>query len=331
MEKTRDKYDWLDIAKGITIILVMIFHAQLVDKKTDECYGFCRIFSDLCDPVIMPLFFFISGELLYLSRIRNNWNVKDLYVDKAKRLIIPFVFFVNVYFLIKLFFNGLVKTQASISVEYYLKSYVFFAGYSSGALWFLATLFTLMLMYPLFRFLCRKTAYMSVFLAFCIGFYFVDLSEYIPNVFNIAGINNYLVFFFSGIFFFRYNINKYFDSYLVMIFSTVSYFLCYYHFGYNFIVSLSGIFMICSWSHILARYVPGMFSSFRDNIYQIYLMSMIFQAFVELVLWKKLFYNENLVFLFYVLNILSGIVFPMLVVKVVKKCPVKIVRMCFGL
>ena len=60
-------------------------------------------------------------------------------------------------------------------------------------------------------------------------------------------------------------------------------------------------------------------------------MSMIFQGFVELVLWKNLFYNEDLVLFFYVLNILSGIVFPMLVVKVVKKCPVKIVRMCFGL
>ena len=60
-------------------------------------------------------------------------------------------------------------------------------------------------------------------------------------------------------------------------------------------------------------------------------MSFIFQAFVELVLWKKLFYNENLFWLFYVMNITAGVFCPILVTKLVNRCPQKIVRLCFGL
>ena len=325
------RYNWLDIARCFAIFCVIIHHTKLVDLATGENQYICDFYDYLILPFYLPLFFFLSGESLYLSRIGKNWSIKDLYIDKAKRLLIPFVFFVTVYFVMKLIFSGFVKTQAEFTFGYYLESFVYYKEHPTFIMWFLATLSTLMLMYPLFRFICRKTTYMCVFLAFCIGIYFVDLLKFIPNVFNIAEINIYLVFFFSGIFFFRFNLDKYLDSYLVMIISTATYALCYYYFGNNLFVAFSGIFMICSWSHILARYVPGLFSSFRDNIYQIYLMSMIFQGFVELVLWKKLFYNEDLVLFFYVLKILSGIIFPMLVVKVVEKCPVKIVRMCFGL
>lgn len=331
MEKTRDKIDWLGIARGITIILVLTHHTQLVDKSTGECFEFCTTIGNLCVPFRMALFIFISGGLLYLSRICKNWSVKDLYIDKAKRLLIPFVFFVTVYYIMKVVFSGFVKTQSDFTIRFYLESFVYYKEHPSFTLWFLSTLSTFMLMYPLFRFLCRKVIYMCGFLVFCIAFYFVDLFEYVPNVFNLAKINLYLVFFFSGIFFFRYNLYKYLDSYIALIASTAVYVLSYYYLGENIIASFSGIFMMCSLSQILARYVPNLFSSFRDNIYQIYLMSMIFQGFVELVLWKKLFYNEDLVLFFYVLNILSGIIFPMLVVKVVEKCPVKIVRMCFGL
>ena len=325
------RYIWLDIARCFAIICVIIHHTKLVDLSTGESQYICDFFDYLILPFFLPLFFFLSGEALYLSRITKNWSVKDFYIDKAKRLLVPFAFFVTVYFGMKMVFSGFVKTQAIFSFSYYLESFVYYKEHPSFTLWFLATLSTFMLMYPLFRYLCRKVTYMCGFLVFCIAFYFVDLFEYVPNVFNIAELNLYLVFFFSGIFFFRYNLYKYLDSYVALIASTAVYVLSYYYLGENIIASFSGIFMMCSLSQKLARNVPNLFSSFRDNIYQIYLMSMIFQGFVELVLWKKLFYNEDLVLFFYVLNILSGIIFPMLVVKVVEKCPVKIVRMCFGL
>jgi hypothetical protein len=60
-------------------------------------------------------------------------------------------------------------------------------------------------------------------------------------------------------------------------------------------------------------------------------MSMIFQAFVELILWKRLFYSETLFPLFYVLNVLAGIFLPVLVAKVMERCSFRWLRLCFGL
>ena len=81
----------------------------------------------------------------------------------------------------------------------------------------------------------------------------------------------------------------------------------------------------------IAQYYPHLFNSFREYIFQIYLMSLPFQGFVELVLWKRLFYNENLFLLFYVLNVLSGLLIPVLIAKYIERCNIKFIRLCFGL
>ena len=95
--------------------------------------------------------------------------------------------------------------------------------------------------------------------------------------------------------------------------------------------SIFGILLMISLSILLSKRINIDFSFIGNNIYQIYLMSFIFQAFVELVLWKKLFYNENILLVFYLLNLSFGIFMPLLVTKIVKKCPLRILRLCFGI
>ena len=86
-----------------------------------------------------------------------------------------------------------------------------------------------------------------------------------------------------------------------------------------------------SLSYQLSRRYTTLFDSFREYIYQIFLMSFIFQPFVELVLWKKLFYNEQLFLVFYVLNVLSGIYLPVLISQLVERSHYKWLKMCLGL
>ena len=97
------------------------------------------------------------------------------------------------------------------------------------------------------------------------------------------------------------------------------------------LAGISGIFLFISLFMLIDRYVPKLFSSYRNYIYQIYLMSFIFQPFVELILWKTLFYNENLLMLFYVINVAFGIYSPVLVSKLIERVPYRMVRLCFGL
>ena len=86
-----------------------------------------------------------------------------------------------------------------------------------------------------------------------------------------------------------------------------------------------------SLSMIVSRYFPNLFSTYREYIYQIYLLSLPFQAFVELILWKKLFYNESFFFMFYILNLLMGLFVPVLISKAVEHSGIKYLKMCFGL
>ena len=74
-----------------------------------------------------------------------------------------------------------------------------------------------------------------------------------------------------------------------------------------------------------------MFSSFREYIYQIYLISLIFQGFVELIVWKRLFYCPELMVFFYVLNILVGIYIPVIISKVVERTPYRWLHLALGL
>ena len=327
----KQRIEWLAVLRGLNILLVVMVHVQLVDMLTGENHSFCTTLSFPFHPIRMPLFIFISGGLLYISRIRKKISTKALYKDKFQRIMIPFVFFVVIYYLIKCLFNQLAKTPIDLSWTNFLESFVYYRGHSSQSLWFLAVLMFLMLMYPLFRYLCNNKYMMIGFLLFCCGIFFINTDlESRWNVFYIMEVHHYLVYFFFGIFFFRFELYKYIGNIGIFLVLVLLYAACYY-FSLGLLTSIIGIFMMCSLCLIIGQYYPNLFSSFREYIFQIYLMSLPFQTFVELILWKKFFYHEQLFFLFYIINISAGLFMPVLISKLVKRCPYKSVRLCFGL
>lgn len=325
------RVEWLSFLRGLNILLVVMFHVQLIDMSTGQNHQFCSDISYPFNPLRMPLFIFCSGGLLYLSRISKNWSVKSLYIDKAKRIFIPFIFFSFIYYFLKLLVNKYVKTQVDFSLGNFLESFIIFEGHPTAPLWFLATLMTLMLMYPLFRFLCNKVFYVVSFFLFCVVFYYIDLTSLLPyNFFYILKINHYLIYFFFGIFFFRLKIYQFIDNwYYLFIFITLYIITYYYHI--DLLCSILGILWMISMSMIVSRYIPNLLSSYREYIYQIYLLSLPFQAFVELILWKKIFYCESFFLVFYILSILIGLFVPVLISKAVEKTNIKYMKMCFGL
>ena len=329
--KQKERIQWLGILRGLNILLVIMVHVQLVDMSTGENHSFCNALSFPFHPIRMPLFIFISGGLLYLSRIRKNISTKALYKDKFQRIMIPFVFFVIVYYLIKATFNQFAKTPIDLSWSNFLESFIYYRGHSSQPLWFLAVLMFLMLMYPLFRYLCDNKYRMMAFLLFCCGIFYVDTDlESRWNVFYILEVQHYLVYFFFGIFFFRFELYKYIENIGILLVLVLLYAACYY-FSLGLLTSFIGISMMCALCLKIGTYMPKLFSSFREYIFQIYLMSLPFQNFVELILWKKLFYNEEFVYVFYMLNVLVGLFIPVIISKLVERCNIKFVRLCFGL
>ena len=329
----KQRIEWLALLRGLNIILVVMFHVQLIDMATGENHVFCTKICEPFTPFRMPLFIFCSGGLLYLSRIRKQWDVKALYIDKVKRILVPLVFFVTFYYFFKLLLNPFTKTKVIFSIGNFLESFCIYYGHPSAHLWFLSVLFWMMLLYPLFRWLCESKVSMTVFLLFTIAIYFVFMNVEVPaeqNYFYLFSLHKYMVFFFAGIFFFRYELYRYFKS-ILSLFLTAGGYILSFMYEIPLLSSLIGILCMISLSYQLSRRYPTLFSSFREYIYQIFLMSFIFQPFVELVLWKKLFYNEQLFLVFYVLNVLSGIYPPVLISQLVERSHCKWLKMCLGL
>ena len=159
----KNRIDWLAVLRGLNILLVVMLHIQLIDMSTGEANQFCHDVTYLFNPIRMPLFIFISGGLLYVSRIRKRIDTKTLYIDKFKRIMIPFFFFVNVYYFIKILFSQFVKTPVDYSIQDYLLSFLYFSGHPSAPLWFLATLMIFMLLYPLYCRFCENNLMMIAF------------------------------------------------------------------------------------------------------------------------------------------------------------------------
>lgn len=102
-------YKEIDIAKGITITLVIIGHA-LPNLKGEIPKGFPDILMQVIYSFHMPVFFFLSGLLAY--KILSFTKIEYGYLaSKAKRLIIPYFFCGAVYVVMRAVFANLLEVK----------------------------------------------------------------------------------------------------------------------------------------------------------------------------------------------------------------------------
>lgn len=121
VEKNNGRIEWIDEAKGIGILLVMLGHCYLDAKFIFWFYSFH-----------MALFFFLSGITFFVKG-----NYISFLKKKVKSLLIPYFFFM----VITMFCNGVLAASHGISynVGKVLLSYIIQKRYT--LLWFIACLF----------------------------------------------------------------------------------------------------------------------------------------------------------------------------------------------
>jgi len=149
--------EWVYVAKGLGIILVVVGHFWLAPKSTpaywDELKSLIYMFH-------MPLFFLLSG-LLYEHA---KYAYGDLIEGKGRRLMFPF-FSVALIFLVLKYVAGHFVTLATpvdwtavqALVTNPLHSYV-------SALWYLHALFLMFCIYPPFRVAFGRVLFLLVLL-----------------------------------------------------------------------------------------------------------------------------------------------------------------------
>ena len=138
----KKRIDYIDIAKGIGIILVIMCHT-----------GYLGILSAYVDAFFMPLFFVTAG-MVY----RTPSNKKEYIKKKIKVLLLPY-FAWNVFcILVTMFMGRKIGFDAILGVLYgrfaFLKSGVtthttYLLHYNNSHLWFLPCMFLLTVLYML--------------------------------------------------------------------------------------------------------------------------------------------------------------------------------------
>lgn len=117
---TVNRNQWMDVAKGITILLMILGHAAIPEPLSNFIYSFH-----------MPLFFIASGWM-------TNWDkysINEFAIRKVKSLAVPFI----IYSSVVLVLLGQVKNLYVEDNDLILR--LLCDGWQGYALWFIPVLF----------------------------------------------------------------------------------------------------------------------------------------------------------------------------------------------
>jgi fucose 4-O-acetylase-like acetyltransferase len=199
--------NWIDITKGIGIILVILGHNN-----------FDQSFLTIIHTFNMPLFFFISGYLYHYRKYKQNPN--NFIYQKFKRLVVPY-FVTNIIILCTftlLSFFKLSSFNASNPVNHLIGVFygngaplnpsTKFTNLLSIPSWFLLSLFCAsLILYVIAYFHEKYGLACSSFLCFLVILFGFIISKYIflPWSLDIACVS--MIFMFSGYLFNYYKTN----------------------------------------------------------------------------------------------------------------------------
>jgi fucose 4-O-acetylase-like acetyltransferase len=157
---TNRRIDFLDIAKGIGIILVVMGH--YVPHSTEPRLLFNWIYS-----FHMPLFFFISG-LLFTDKPANRGGYKSFTIRKIRSLIVPYILFSIIQFILNIIEKEPVGIKGAL-----------LHGWGTNPLWFIACLFEMELAHY-FILNSRKWRYPIIAMLIVLFLYKITYNGWLP-------------------------------------------------------------------------------------------------------------------------------------------------------
>lgn len=140
MKESKLRFDELDIVKGIAILGVLWNHSFILFPINIHDLPWCQHASNINSTFYLISFFIVSG---YLFSGRKQTFVQNL-AAKSKRLLIPYFCFSVLNLLAKTVAPSLVNKDIE-SVWVYIEKTILYGG----DLWFLYTLFLIMMVYSL--------------------------------------------------------------------------------------------------------------------------------------------------------------------------------------
>ncbi len=173
----------VDVLRGFAAVCMILGHSFIKYPVDISQFLFCKEISHLIYNFHMELFFVVAGAVYCCSKY------SEFISRKAKKLMIPYAFFGLVDVVLRTFGGSAVNHSVTLE-ESFLK--LIFKG---GGYWFIYSLFTVFLIYPLIEKICNKPWKELVFMSLLLIFReLVDL----PTMFLIDTTCYYLPYFILG-------------------------------------------------------------------------------------------------------------------------------------
>jgi len=311
------KIKQFSVLQSFAILLIVLSH---VFPKGITYPSFFLWFYHYLMSFNVPLFMVIAGFLFYYSG-----GVKFSYFDflrkKAHRLLLPYIFISSIAFIPKALLSNYAIRSTELSFTAFIKNIIYPTDNVVILLWFLPTLFIIFVIVPSFiRTQDNSRARLIIITITLTLLHFFNPFLQI-KLFNLAGVANYLIFFWVGCLAacYKHLIEKYLTNnltFIALVFITIVLNL----FGQtshslNFITALAGTIMAFSFCQI---YIINnwYFLNFMEGYsFQIYLLSWFPQTAIVIIVYKILglgFYLNA------ILMFLGGLLIPLVVAKYVQ-------------
>ncbi|MGG3307313.1 acyltransferase family protein [Paenibacillus lautus] len=197
------RIDWIDVLKGLAIILVVLGHSPALHVRT-------YIFS-----FHMPLFFFISG---YLFSIIKYDNMFQFIKRKSLTILVPYVAFALISIV-----SLSVLHDANLTIKEYAFDFINSTRNQipfNEALWFLTALFVIEVVYYLgLRFIKNKyiLLFICIAISFTVYFFKNGMAEPPSLPWSLDQAFYYLIFFSIGNTFRDFRIDKSVLNFIISI------------------------------------------------------------------------------------------------------------------
>lgn len=141
-----DRIDYVDLAKGIAILTMVLCHVGTIPYVYAWIYSFH-----------MPIFFIISGILLSNKKVFDKQSFEKNFIRKLKTIIWPYITFTVIYSCIAIVSETLAGNMDANFISI-IKVPVYYFVFGYHALWFLPTMFIANILFNAFHSLSKNWA-----------------------------------------------------------------------------------------------------------------------------------------------------------------------------
>lgn len=330
----KKKINWLLILQGWAMLWVVIGHCPLEEpgmgpEWENTLYKFAYSFH-------MPLFMLVSGWLFMRTKLsvfkdntssyRYKFSYGQIVRDKSLRLLLPGMVFSIVALVLKLAFPGEMTRQTGLSFHEIAHGYLYPYDNAMRELWFIVTLFWLMMLAPVWRFMMKDSRLMVAGLVVLTVLHFWH-----PNVelLCLGKVMNMAIWFFLGMVMCKSEVVENFLERrpLATLVAGIMVYVAGLLAEWSFVKTVGGIDLSFGLALLADKYVPRLFFLFRNYTYQIFLMGIFAQIAVK-ILYRHF---EMLYVAGFILCMLVGLYVPVIVSKIIERIDWKPLSLCVGL